>query len=160
MYPVPVLLEPSVRLNRLLLLVEEFQVKVVEYAPMETDRLEDGAVNPDQAVLADPEHAPKVGAPPLVDTRHRVPVPPVGVVVREVPFQNAAPFVDGLTIPPPPPVIATEEDAVTKPFALTVRTQVVVAVPQLVGVEFTVASVTTLEANVLASPLSSAAVKG
>jgi hypothetical protein len=44
-------------------------------------------VREERALPTDPEHELHAGVPPAVDTKHRVPAPPVAVVVRVVPFQ-------------------------------------------------------------------------
>lgn len=57
-----------------------------------------------KAVAADPAQEPKSGAAPLREVRQSVPAPPVAVVVSVVPFQNAAPLLEGeVTLAPPPP---------------------------------------------------------
>ena len=81
--PVPVLLAPSVILNRFVVLVVVPYVNVVAYAAIERDSPPPlGFVSADYAVAAEPEQEPHAGVPPPAEVRQRVPAPPVAVETR------------------------------------------------------------------------------
>ena len=88
-------------------------VHVVVKLPIVMARLAVGDVRADHRVEAVPEQEPKTGVPPFVETRQRVPAPPVGVenrppdaFVYTTPFEAgpvtgvAQPLVHTITIAP------------------------------------------------------------
>ncbi len=77
------MLELSVIVNKLLAEVPEPKVNVLVAAlPIFKDKSALGAVSAFQAVAAEPEQALKVGTPPFVSTKQRVPVAPAEVDVK------------------------------------------------------------------------------
>ena len=57
-------------------------VNVVVLLPSDNAKFADGLLSADHTVLELPEHEPKLGGPPLVSVRQRVPAPPVAVENR------------------------------------------------------------------------------
>jgi hypothetical protein len=127
--PVPVLLSESRKRKREELAVEAPQLNVVVWLPMLSARLVVGLVKADQIVEAEPAHEPKVGVPPSVDTKHKVPAPPVAVT-KNFPVEsvytaplfafNAVEVIDpttlnsvaGVVVPTPtlPPLVTRKKD--------------------------------------------------